>query len=452
MNVLTFSYLVSAILLFVPVAISQASTYPNPIANLTYGTFQGQYDGRYNISYFRKIPFAAPPVGINRFRGPQPVIPITNGTYNSNQAFDMCPQRTVNGSEDCLYLGLYSRPWSSGGRLRPVVVVFYGGGFIQGSASFSIPPSGYPVLNVSASNDFIMVYPNYRVNAFGFLPGKAIKEDPHSDLNVAHLDQQAVLKWVQKHIRAFGGNPGEVTIWGQSAGGGSVVAQSIANVTQQAGLFKRALASSPYWPKTYRYDSLEAEAIYSRFAELAGCGNRNDSLACLKQADVQTLRDASLVISGSHTYNTSSYTWAPVIGDDLLPLSLTDATTSGHINYEKGFAMYNTHEGETFVPSSLSDISSGNATSSFRTWLTGFLPTLSSRHISELLSLYPSTGVTETISYNTTTVRAGLIYRDIILACPAYWLASASKQVGHLGEYTISPAKHASDVQYWNQV
>jgi carboxylesterase type B len=66
------------------------------IASLDYGTFQGAYSQKYNITYFQKIPFAAPPVGENRFRAPQPLLPITNGTYDSTQPFDMCPQRTVD--------------------------------------------------------------------------------------------------------------------------------------------------------------------------------------------------------------------------------------------------------------------------------------------------------------------------------------------------------------------
>jgi Carboxylesterase family len=65
------------------------------IASLDYGTFQGAYSQKYNITYFQKIPFAAPPVGENRFRAPQPPLTIMNGTYNSTQPFDMCPQRTV---------------------------------------------------------------------------------------------------------------------------------------------------------------------------------------------------------------------------------------------------------------------------------------------------------------------------------------------------------------------
>lgn len=137
------------------------------VASLDYGTFQGAYSASYNISYWQKIPFAQPPVGDLRFRGPQPPLPLANGTvYDSSQTFDMCPQRTVNGSEDCLYLGLYGRPWTAGQSLRPVVVVFYGGAYIQGSAAFTIPPSAYPILNVSAETDVMFVYSNYRTNAF----------------------------------------------------------------------------------------------------------------------------------------------------------------------------------------------------------------------------------------------------------------------------------------------
>lgn len=198
------------------------------LARLDYGTFQGAYDRAYNITYWQKIPFAQPPLGPLRFRGPQPLGPGSlydgggeedgdaSAVYNSTQPFDMCVQRTVNGSEDCLYLGIYSRPWttttttattigssqpqeqeqSPPSPLRPVVVVFYGGAYIQGSASFStLPPSAYPVLDVSAATELMFVYPNYRTNAFGFLPGREVGEDQEgSDLNPGLLDQDAAIK------------------------------------------------------------------------------------------------------------------------------------------------------------------------------------------------------------------------------------------------------------------
>ncbi|KUJ22560.1 carboxylesterase [Mollisia scopiformis] len=436
-----------------------SATAQELLVSLDYGTFQGSYSSTYNLSYWRKIPFAAPPIGENRFRAPQPPAPITNGTYNSDQSFDYCPQRTVNGSEDCLYLGLYSRPWSTPQPLRPVVVVYFGGAFIEGGGSFTLPPASYPVLNVSSSNDFIFVYPNYRVNAFGFLPGSQIASDPTSDLNPGLLDQQAALIWVNKYIEQFGGDKGNVSIWGQSAGAGSVVAQVIANGgNTQPRLFSKALASSPFWPKTYEYDAPEAQAIYDSLVEMTGCEGE-DSLKCLKSVDVQTIRTAALSISGSHTYNTSSYTWAPVIDGKFLTQPLSQATIKGQVNIDIGWGMYNTHEGENFIPPGLASANNSgtppfnSSVASFNTWLRGFLLGFSDRNIARVQNLYPEIGSSELIpSYNTSYTRAGLIYRDIVLACPTYWMARAAHNKSYVGEYSIPPAKHASDTIYWNQV
>ena len=186
---------------------------PAPAISLSYGKFSGGYSSSYNITYYRKIPFGASTAGVNRFRAPQPPANITDGVYNTDKSFDSCPHSDKDGSEDCLYLGVYSRPWANGAK-RPVVVSFYGGGFIRGGATFGIPPAGYPILNVSDLNDFVFVYPNYRTNAFGFLPGKAVKEATDTDLNAGLLDQQFALRWVHANIEEFGGDPRNVSIWG----------------------------------------------------------------------------------------------------------------------------------------------------------------------------------------------------------------------------------------------
>jgi len=116
---------------------------------------------------------------------------------------------------------------------------------------------------------------------------------------------------------------------GQSAGGGSVVSQLIADggkTTPQ--LFRRAILSSPLWPRHYRYDSAEAEELFDRLAELEGCSGDGDPLECLKQAPVQRILDANVAINTLRANTTSSYAWAPVI-DAFLPQSLTEAARRG---------------------------------------------------------------------------------------------------------------------------
>ncbi|KAK8139892.1 carboxylesterase [Apiospora sp. TS-2023a] len=483
----------SAYSLIVALSLAQLVFAQSLIAQLDYGTFQGAYDVKYNISYWQKIPYAAPPVGEKRERLVFLNLGLNCLTCRSpfaNTRSNTCLRTQVNGSEDCLYLGLYSRPWAEGQALRPVVVTFYGGGFVQGSASFTIPPPAYPILNVSSSSStttdnnggggddgMLFVYPNYRVNAFGFLPGRQVAADPSSDPNAGLLDQAMALRWTQKHIRRFGGDPARVIIWGQSAGGGSVVAQVVSATARQrhrglgpslSPLFRQALASSPFWPKTYRNEAPEAQWRFDRLANLTGCGGAqvSDSLKCLKQVDVQAIREASLQISQSHKYTTSYYSWVPVIDGDFLPEPLSKASTAPvkpwlvdmDTDMEATFSMYNTHEGESFIPPGLGGAGSGGdppfnaSVASFRQWVAGYLPGFSSADRQKLEELYPESETTNTSPYNDTYTRAGLVYRDSVLACPAYWMTGTAPKGSWMGEYTIAPAKHASDVYWWNTV
>ncbi|KAF2867908.1 Alpha/Beta hydrolase protein [Massariosphaeria phaeospora] len=423
-----------------------------PLVTLDYGTFAGAHSTEYNLAHFRRIPFGASTAGRNRFRAPQPPAPINNGTYDSDRAFDMCPQRSTNGSEDCLYLGLYARPWTTVQPLRPVLLSLYGGGFVQGSASFGMPPPSFPVLNVSAANDYVFVSANYRTNVFGFLAGAKVKEHVDVDLNVGLLDQRAALEWVQKYVHHFGGDRANVTIWGQSAGGGSVVAQTIAAGNRGKGLFAKAMASSPFWPKTYRYDSPESEALYERVVQDVGCAGAEDEISCLKNADVQALRKSSLAISTSHQYTTSTFTWGPVIDDSFLSSPLSTVIRDEPFNVDLVLTSYNMHEGENFVPPGFLNATGAggfNASSaSFEDWLKGFLPELVSEDLQQVNRMYPESGEAESTRWNTTYERAGMLYRDLVLACPAYWLARKAEK-GWLMHYMVDPAKHASDTNYW---
>ncbi|KAK8211948.1 putative carboxylesterase [Phyllosticta capitalensis] len=532
--------LLFSLLFFLLSTSTTTHAFSDPLVTLDY-RFQGKYNATYNITYFRKIPFGASTAGANRFRAPQPPLPLPqDDIYDTDQDFPNCPQPPANGSEDCLYLGLYSRPWD-GVTKRPVVLVFYGGGFIQGGASFTLPPPAYPILNESTSNDFVVVYANYRVNSFGFLPGKAVKDAPDADLNVGLLDQLAALRWVRRWIGLFGGDSGRVTVWGSSAGGGSVVAQVLAQAGRIGGevdggqstgkggeaaevdglrrekshqetnptlLFHRALGSSPFWPKTYAYNDAEAELLYSQLVALANCTPATDSLACLKAADLQLLRSASKTISDLNKNTTSSFNWAPVIDGEVLrgPLSalapgaLAGAPIAGgddgcgsggkggsRAGLAAAWAMYNTHEGESFVPAYLSNDTQDAQPNDpvLREWLRGYLPRFDEAQLAEVEALYPlsiAEGVAagdvdasaqgqekgqdldDLDTLNSTRARAGRVYRDSVLTCPGFWMAQAAiakddgeeegdrEDAAFVGEYAIPPAKHSNDVVYWNRI
>lgn len=113
------------------------------------------------------------------------------------------------------------------------------------------------------------------------------------------------------------------------------------------------------------------------------------------------------------------------------------------------------YSGENFVPAGLQNATDtgtppfNSTTASFNTWLTGFLPSFSTFQLDAVRAIYPASGTAETFpGYNTSYVRAGLIYRDSVLACPALWISKSASEAGWMGEYTISPARHASDTIY----
>ncbi|RPB04337.1 alpha/beta-hydrolase [Choiromyces venosus 120613-1] len=293
--------------------------------------------------------------------------------------------RTVNVSEDCLYLELYGCGTFKPNAKKPVVVWLYGGGYIQGGGATSPPPFVYPTLNVSARDDFIVVLPNYRVDLLRFLAGRAIEDNHMTDLNVGLLDQQAALKWARKCIHVFGGDPNQVTLWGQSAGAGSVLAQVIANGGNTSPpLSQKSVVSSPFMQKRYSSDSQETEAVYSAFVNKTGCAEvpKSQTISCLRTVDVQTIREVSLAIYALNG-----------------------------INPEYALAAYYTHEGENFVPSALQNPMSGdcgfNATEEgFDLWMRGYLQSFSASQIAKTKGLYSGYG--DLGAYK----RAADVYRD----------------------------------------
>ncbi|GAB1525180.1 hypothetical protein RhiTH_008337 [Rhizoctonia solani] len=192
--------------------------------SLKYGTFVG-YDNYANdanttlpnpVVAYLNIPYAAPPIGERRFKHPQAPLKII-GNFNSTTYGPACPQPGIlNIDEDCLTLAVYAPKGTKPSDKLPVVVWFHGGAFNAGSKnqiSLASMVSGAPV-------KYVAVGVNYRLGAYGWLPSNLTQKA--GLLNLGLYDQAYAIDWVQKYIKSFGGDPEQVTLFGQSAGGTTV--------------------------------------------------------------------------------------------------------------------------------------------------------------------------------------------------------------------------------------
>lgn len=231
---------------------------------------------------FKAIPFAASPTGQLRWRAPQPVTPWTGVRDATEYALD-CDQLPfpsdaaplgAGTSEDCLYLNVW-KPAAPQAAKLPVMVWIYGGGFVNGGSS-PLVYSGHHF----AENGIVFVSFNYRVGRFGFFGFPALTQEHPEELhgNYGYMDQIAALKWVQRNIAAFGGDPSQVTVFGESAGGGSVLTLLTSPLSQ--GLYQRAIIESGggrgllmgqrYLSKTGPDGTPSAESLGVNFAKSNG--------------------------------------------------------------------------------------------------------------------------------------------------------------------------------------
>jgi para-nitrobenzyl esterase len=301
----------------------------------SFGTVQvegGDIEGTTNrdgdIHIFKGIPFAAPPVGDLRWKAPQPVIkwkgvkkcvefgpspmqssPVPFGPWSEEY---LIPKTPI--SEDCLYLNLWTGAGSSKEK-RPVIVWIYGGGFVSGGA-------GVPVYDgeAMAKKGIVFVSINYRVGVLGFFahPDLTKESGRKASGNYGLMDQIAALHWVKKNIVAFGGDPDNVTIAGQSAG--SISVNCLVASPLCKGLFKRAIAesgasfiSTPLIKTTYLQQAEE------KGVQLAQSFNEN-SIAALRKMTAEELLKKQMFGSG------------PIVDGYVLPLLIADIFASGKQN------------------------------------------------------------------------------------------------------------------------
>lgn len=301
------------------------------------------------ITRFLGVPYAEPPTGPRRFRPP-----VERGRFaqqlEAKKLGPICPQEGGSApyDEDCLTLNIWSPKPASGARL-PVMLFLHGGSFVGGSGGESV----YEGSDLSRKGQVVVVTVNYRLGPLGFLAHPAlVAEDEHKSAgNYGLLDQQLAMRWVQRNIDAFGGDPGNVTLFGESAGAGSVCAHLISPLA--AGLFHRAIAQSGgcYLASTPLLDvqgQPYASAVsYGRtIAGKVGCEGAADAAACLRGKSVEQLLAAA-------PYKVSLDRFAAGYGPNLdgwvMPPSPRAAFEGGSVNRVPYLSGANKDEGTIFL-------------------------------------------------------------------------------------------------------
>ncbi|MGF1583179.1 MAG: carboxylesterase/lipase family protein [Gemmataceae bacterium] len=275
-------------------------------------TTQGQVGVGCNPLIFRGIPFAKPPIGDLRFKPPEPVDPW-DGELDCSRFQPACAQNPdpldymwgevlAPGSEDCLYLNVWTPSLKGPG--RPVLVWIHGGAFIIGSGRWQ----SYEGSRLVQRGQIVLVTINYRLGIFGFYHSS--RSEYARTANLGLLDQIAALKWVRDNITAFGGDPNNVTICGESAGAISV--SCLLACPEAKGLFHRAICMSGA-PSLVRSVDF-AERVSSAFLRTANLGGGQDLLNCptehLLQAQETLLEGADFL---------GEMMFGPVVDGDVLP-------------------------------------------------------------------------------------------------------------------------------------
>jgi len=340
------------------------------------GVLEGVVSPDGKVRTFKGIPYAAPPVGPLRWKAPQPVQPWT-GVRRAVEYPPRCMQARVytdmvfndsGPSEDCLYLNLWMPEHHAPGKL-PVMVWIYGGGFVAGASSEPRQDAG----NLSKKG-VLVVSLNYRLGVFGLLahPDLTRESANHASGDYGLLDQVTALQWVKKNIATFGGDPDNVTIFGESAGSFSVSALVASPLAK--GLFRRAIGESGACFSSRRPMKTLAEAEKSG-EEFAQSAFGADSIAALRAKPAQQILDAAQKEPQGY--------FSPDIDGYFLPASCESIYEQGGQSHVPLLAGWNRDEG------------------SYRSFFDGEAPTLDNydarvksefgSNAAEILKLYPAT-------------------------------------------------------------
>lgn len=369
---------------------------------------------------FLGIPFARPPTGSLRWQAPEPPKAWTS-TFAAVNAGPECPQivPVVNafaGSENCLHLNVFA-PKSPSTKLLPVMVWIYGGGFTVGSSTDDSPA------NFAASDNTVTVSFNYRLGPLGFLalPALANESPIRSTGDLGLLDQQAALRWVQANVAAFGGNPRNVTIFGESAGGMSVCAQLLSPLSK--GLFEKGITESgpctlPSLPVGF------AESEGARLASTLGCPTGAQMLPCMRSKPAKQIIEA-MPPDPSFVFG-SGAAWDPVADGVVLPANPIAALDAGRFHHVPMIVGANRDEGRLFVALHDNAVGKNLADARWASAVNGYFGATLGPKVQRQypLAAYPDAGAA-----------LGQAIGDATLACPAVASAQILRKYVPVYEY-----------------
>ncbi|KAK7032667.1 carboxylic ester hydrolase [Favolaschia claudopus] len=421
------------------------TTAAGPIVDLGYAQYQGSVNATTNVATFLGIRYATPPLGNLRFGAPQPpqnmsgvqqATAFPNGCWQAPPGLSSTnPLRSraldIGMSEDCLFLNVYYPSDTAGvpiGSL-PVIVWIHGGGYISGSASIF---RGTDII-AQSNRGVVVVAIQYRLGLFGFLPGAEVKNN--GALNAGLLDQDFALRWIVK----FGGDPSKVTIWGESAGAGSVLQHIVANDgNTQPPLFRAAITSSTFLPSQYNYNDRIPEArplllLYSEVVSRTGCSSAADSLTCLREIDPVIIELVNVAINVAAFYGT--WTMVPVVDGEFITQRPTLALAQGKVNGEVLLSVTNSFEGTSFVDQSTA------ATANATQYALELFPNFEDSQAANVGALYANVGPP--------LLQNDAIMGESIFICPTYYLLDAFAGRSYKGEFAIPPALHGQDQAYY---